>query len=369
MAKPHRLHALCPYFAMFPPSFARSCIETLTGPGDLVLDPFCGRGTTLLETLLLGREAIALDVNPVATCVTGAKARTPDLATTEAKVDELESEFRQYDKTCLQRDASELPPFFLAAFHPETLLEILFLRGRLRWRERHLDRFVAALALGSLHGEMEKSPSYFSNQMPRTISTKPRYSINYWHTHGLAAQRRAVFEILRARARLRLKNRLHKSGVVLNVDARCAYKALPNYRERVKAIVTSPPYLNVTNFEEDQWLRLWFLGGPPHPTYHRVSRDDRYSAPAKYWRFLAEAFRGIAPLMSRDAVLACRIGSKRLSAEAIGHGLFKVVRSAFPEASLGCDPCTSKPNRRQTTNFRPSVRECAVEYDFVFRLN
>lgn len=35
----------------------------------------------------------------------------------------------------------------------------------------------------------------------------------------------------------------------------------------VRCVITSPPYLDVTNFEEDQWLRLWFQGGPPKPTW------------------------------------------------------------------------------------------------------
>ena len=39
----------------------------------------------------------------------------------------------------------------------------------------------------------------------------------------------------------------------------------------IRLVVTSPPYLDVTNFEEDQWLRLWFLGGPPFPTRGRIS--------------------------------------------------------------------------------------------------
>ena len=48
----NRLHSICPYFAMFPEEFARNHIENLTDKGDLVLDPFSGRGTTLLQALL-----------------------------------------------------------------------------------------------------------------------------------------------------------------------------------------------------------------------------------------------------------------------------------------------------------------------------
>ena len=297
MSSPHKLHALCPYFAMFPPAFAQGYIEAFTSPGDLVLDPFCGRGTTLLETLLLGRSAVALDVNPVAVCVTGAKAETPSLPLVRAKVRDLKLEFEASDKTVLRDQSNSLPQFFSFAFHPDTLQEILFLRNCLEWRRNHVDRFVMALALGSLHGEMETSPSYFSNQMPRTISTKPTYSIKYWCSRGFTAQRRAVFQILENRAELRLRSNPIRSGISLRADARDAHKVLPGYEGQIKAVVTSPPYLNVTNFEEDQWLRLWLLGGPPHPTYRRVSRDDRHSSASKYWKFLSES---IARSLSSD---------------------------------------------------------------------
>ena len=61
----HRFHALCPYFAMFPESFAEYWIKRLTTPNDTVLDPFSGRGTTALTALLCGRHAISSDVNDV----------------------------------------------------------------------------------------------------------------------------------------------------------------------------------------------------------------------------------------------------------------------------------------------------------------
>ena len=75
----HRLRALCLYFAMFTHTFVRKHLFALTHAGDIILDPFSSRGTTLLESLLLGRKALAVDINPVAACVTGAKTHVPTL--------------------------------------------------------------------------------------------------------------------------------------------------------------------------------------------------------------------------------------------------------------------------------------------------
>ena len=52
----HRFHSICPYFAMFPESFAEYWIAALTKPSDLVLDPFSGRGTTATCALLMDRR-------------------------------------------------------------------------------------------------------------------------------------------------------------------------------------------------------------------------------------------------------------------------------------------------------------------------
>src|SRR4051794_39120016 len=62
----HPLHGLHPYPAKFVPALPRILIELLSEPGDLIMDPFVGSGTALVEALLLGRRAIGGDLNPVA---------------------------------------------------------------------------------------------------------------------------------------------------------------------------------------------------------------------------------------------------------------------------------------------------------------
>jgi hypothetical protein len=67
-----RLNAICPYFTMFPLDFP---LDALAGarPHEWVLDPFCGRGTTLFAARLCGLGAVGVDVNPVATALAAAK--------------------------------------------------------------------------------------------------------------------------------------------------------------------------------------------------------------------------------------------------------------------------------------------------------
>ncbi|MCQ3805594.1 MAG: site-specific DNA-methyltransferase, partial [Acidimicrobiia bacterium] len=67
------VHEFYRYPARFSPGFARAAIQTFTKPRDLVIDPFSGGGTSVVEAQLLGRYAIAADTNPLATFITTAK--------------------------------------------------------------------------------------------------------------------------------------------------------------------------------------------------------------------------------------------------------------------------------------------------------
>jgi site-specific DNA-methyltransferase (adenine-specific) len=82
------LHSICSYFAMFPPKVPKDLIERFSNPGDLVLDTFSGRGTTVLESRINNRKAIGIDLNPLAFVLSKAKS----VKTTKKKVyDELKN--------------------------------------------------------------------------------------------------------------------------------------------------------------------------------------------------------------------------------------------------------------------------------------
>ena len=69
----HLNHRVFRYPAKFHPPVARALIETFSAPGEIVLDPFCGCGTTLDAALAAGRSVVFSDVDPLAVLVTTAK--------------------------------------------------------------------------------------------------------------------------------------------------------------------------------------------------------------------------------------------------------------------------------------------------------
>jgi hypothetical protein len=359
----HRFHALCPYFAMFPESFAEMWIERLTRPGDLVLDPFCGRGTAPFQALLMERKAAANDINPVAYCVSRAKLGAPTEASVLRRLTRLQADFepRRWEP---RRRA--MAPFFTTAFHRATLRQLLFLREQLQWRTSRVDAMVASLALGALHGESQTSERYFSNQMPRTISTKPEYSLRYWARHNLTAPDRDVFGLLRTHTRFRYETPPPKGdAVVSNLDMRQLTQA--RFRSPVRCVVTSPPYLNVTDFGEDQWLRLWFLGGEPSPTRGVISRDDRHRSTERYWRLITDMWRMLARVVDPGGHVVVRLGARDDDPERLLRTLVGASQIVPGKVHL-IDHAVSEISRRQTGAFRPGSKGCRFEVDAVFRL-
>ncbi len=350
---------------MFPERFVRKHL-IWSKPGETVLDPFCGRGTTVLEALLSDREAIAGDTNPVAICASRAKASPPRFKSVIERLARLEEEFRAGPESRTRIGEDE---FFRLCFARSTLRQVLFLRRRLKWRSRRTDCLIAALALGCLHGESHRTGWCFSNRMPRTISTKPDYSIRWWRERGCLPPDRNVFSILRAVAEYRYESPLPpRRGRVSATDARKISKRFPDASKIVSLVITSPPYLNTTDYREDQWLRLWFLGGPDRPRRDRRT-DDRHRGSESYWKFLTEAWAGIAPLLRDGAHLVIRIGGRNIEGATVGEELRRSLRSGIGTSIRLRDRRSSRIVNSQLQAFRPGATGTLIEHDFRFQVH
>jgi hypothetical protein len=135
---------------------------------------------------------------------------------------------------------------------------------------------------------------------------------------------------------------------------------------RINLIVTSPPYLDITDYHEDQWLRLWFLGGPSEPLAGQ-GKDDRHRRVEAYWDFLREAWAGVTPLLQRSAQVVIRIGGTRLGEDELCDGLYESLNSAgrkfrFMESRT----TTIKNGQRRIFQRQPSSSR--VEHDFRFQV-
>ena len=360
----HRFHSLCPYFAMFPESFAEKWIERLTRRGDVVLDPFSGRGTTAFQGVSDGPSRCCVRCQRCCVLPDQGQDLCARLPVVLRRIAVLAN---QFDARQWRSEAGQCGEFFHVAFARRPLQQLLYLRAKLRWKSSNVDAMVAALVLGSLHGEMDKSEAYLSNQMPRTISTKPAYSLRFWKERALAPPERDAFTLLQHRARFRYQSAPPDgTALVLHRDMRELPWLKVQLPGRIGCAITSPPYFDVTNFEEDQWLRLWFLGGPPFPTRGRVSADDRHSFEGKYWQFIADMWRCLGAVLSPRAHIVIRIGCRRLSPDRLSVALTATSKFSRRRIEL-IDSEVSQITNRQTDLFRPGTKGCSVELDCHYR--
>jgi hypothetical protein len=94
-------HSFYRYPARFSPQFAKTAIEIFTDPGDVVLDPFMGGGTVLVEAAALGRNSVGSDISELAQFV--ARAKTSPLTEDEVAeavlwADDVSTKLRLTDK-------------------------------------------------------------------------------------------------------------------------------------------------------------------------------------------------------------------------------------------------------------------------------
>lgn len=97
----HNFHA---FPAKFPPQLPRKFIEELTEPGDVVLDPMVGSGTTVVEAFLAGRQGIGFDIDPMALRLCKVKVTPLALEGTAAAGNKV----LYHAQKSLQRDGTEL---------------------------------------------------------------------------------------------------------------------------------------------------------------------------------------------------------------------------------------------------------------------
>lgn len=319
----------------------------------------------MLESLLNNRQAIGCDINPVAACVSQAKVNPPAQGALLARINELRKKYNDEKTEC---DAVIADEFFRLCFHEETLKQLLFLKANLAWRTDTRDGFLSALILGVLHGESHRTEMCLSNRMPRTISTKPDYSIRWWKQKDSRAPYRDTFAVIVAMIKFRfVSSPAALVGTVMEGDVRCAGNTFAQWRGQVKLIVTSPPYIDITNYREDQWLRLWFLGGDPRPHSTHIGSDDRHRNAERYWKFLHEAWHGIAPLLHQRCNIVIRIGGTRLSRTELSEGLHATLQNALNITVSLAETRTTDIIHGQRRSFASGgVAKSQVEHDFRF---
>lgn len=246
----HSLHYALSYRGSFKPELPDFFIRRFTRPGDVVADPFGGRGTTALQAALLGRKPVSNDVNPLAERMTWPKLNPVTAEDVEDRMSKIP--FQKPRDLSKEEDMSMF-------YHPETYRELLNLRDYLRTHRDPVDRFIEMVAVSRLHGH---STGFFSAYSFPQISIPKVNQAKINRTRGVEPDYRDLSSRILKKAKAILKDgeidvirQQSKHARVTVNDSR----QLKDWKSNsVNLVVTSPPFLNQVDYLADNWIEMWF---------------------------------------------------------------------------------------------------------------
>ncbi len=347
--KGHSLHYIGPYSGSFPPELVHYFLFKYTDPNDVVLDPFSGRGTTNLQSVLNNRATIANDANPLAFTYTFSKLFPIDSPHVEKFLDKVPF----YDESIVKPLHEQKRYELLSYFHEDTLKEIQILKDYLIANKSVESNYIQSLLVGTLCGNRI---SNLSVTMSALICFSANYMRSWSDKTGIYPEHREVKPRLISKAERLEKDglRFRKDSIVLQEDAT---NMLSVEDRSVDCIITSPPYFNVINYAYDNRLRLWALGYDNKEVQKNLCQT---SSIPKYTEFINNSIQEMYRVLKDDTWAIVVVGdvkkkdgpNKRTfylnTAQIIasiatqqGFNIEKIINDALPDEKGTCGRATS----------------------------
>jgi len=352
------MHSIHPYPAKFIPQIPRKLIE-LFHPGDssIVLDPFCGSGTTLVEAINLGFDACGIDVNPLACLLT--KVKTTPLA---PGINELARQIIYKAQERLSRNAAQIPkiPRLDHWFNIDIQKALAALIEQINKQKQVTLREALQIAFSSIVVQVsnqESNTRYAA--IEKNISARDVFNR---FEKAVAAMNRAASA---------LSNNLFRplgKASILNRDI-LTVKAddLPS---AVGLVVTSPPYPNAYEYWLYHKYRMYWLGMDPinvrqheigaRPHYFKVNHQDE----RVFEEQMSTTFRLLAQVMNQKAKACFLVGRSiihgrvidnvallRRAAESYGFVVEGIKKRRIPPTRKAFNPIHGKINEESLIIF------------------
>lgn len=313
-----------PYYAMFPIKFVDEVISRYTVPGEGILDPFAGRASSVFAGASQGRPSLGIEINPVGWIYGKTKLSPAPSHEVKKRIEEVIQAARS-----LPEDVeTHLPEFFTHCFSKSSLRFLMAARACLNWRRVKVDRTLMTIILIDLHGNRHRS---FSNQMRQSRAMSPDYSIKWWQERELKPPEIDPQAFLEKKMAWRYANGLPttiQSTVWLGDSCALLNRALNQIRKgKMKPfslLFTSPPYVGISDYHRDQWLRLWMLGGEPNASRSNEQHRRDFSAQNTYKDLLNTVFGQASEMMRTNGYVYVRTDARETT--------FEITRSALREA-------------------------------------
>lgn len=296
-------HDLHPWPAKFIPDIPASAIRLLTEPGELVVDPFCGCGTTAVEALRTRRDVVVSDVNPLATLIAAAKT-TPLSETVRDAIAEWALGLHPVPDNAEPTWAPAIPniDYWFSAPVQAQLAALLDAITAFDGGSSFLQVALSAIIVGASRQESETRYRRVDRE------TTP--------AEVMARFQKKIRTGLRMLADLEAVAAGHRARV-LTADARTFTRTTGPLNAALA--VFSPPYPNAFDYHLYHRFRMFWLGMDPRPIKHdEIGAHLRYE-PSSVWEAdMKAAFHQVAESLRLGGYAICVVGDGIVNGEIFG---------------------------------------------------
>ncbi|HET7391179.1 MAG TPA: DNA methyltransferase [Nitrososphaeraceae archaeon] len=304
-------HSYHPYSAKYIPQIPNYLISNFSEKNDLILDNFMGSGTTLVESKILGRNAIGVDINPLACLISKVKitnlrksdlkkismiatSMKEDILAVRGHMNQTNSEHR---KRIIIDDS--LHPNIPKWFHEDVLCELVVIKKRIYSLENRDIIDFLLVALSSILRSVSNAASGFGNLMINKhiiykyrIYEKFVFAVNYM-INGMLE-----FNKMSTKSNMKIFNHDSRNLVFIN-------------DETVDFICTHPPYMAAVPYAEYQKLSLWWLGFDQYALEKNLigGQRSRADTPDRFFRGMHTALMEMKRVLVKKKYCCIIIGN------------------------------------------------------------
>lgn len=348
-------HGIHPYPAKFIPQIPGSVLDHWALPaGSVVLDPFCGSGTTLLEANIRGLRAVGIDSNPIGCLVSRVKT-TPLDAVQCRLIEQGVAAVRRYRPDCIGE--ADLPVFL----------------NRDHWFQKNVQRELAFIKQQILRCADAQARDFLLLVLSSIIvRVSNQESDTRWAARDKQIPDHFCIDIFMQKAfqtltRVEELNRLGMAGsTVMEGDSR-ALGFLPD--GSVDAVITSPPYMNSYDYYLYHKLRMFWLGYD-HKLVQEVeigSRNkhcDLHSGPETYFDSIRAVVEQAGRKLRAGGVACIVIGDSVYQGKLVR--MDEAYNQIFQQAGFRQVDAFSFDQRKYTRAFRPNTRTMDKQTHILF---
>jgi DNA modification methylase len=313
----HRLH---PYLGKFIPQLVEIFLRKYFSPGQTVLDPFCGSGTTLVQANELGINSIGYDVSAFNVLLTRTKTAKYDLVKVRKEVMDIFNKTRDISQPksqqlCIWEESSPTwllketdDPYLQQWFAPQARRELLVYRQLIESEGYEYQSLLKIIL--SRSARSARLTTHFDLDFPRNPQTEPYWCYKHSRlcqptTEALKFLKRYSLDTIKRLEEFSVR-RTDAVAIACHADSR---KTAP---PPIDGVITSPPYVGLIDYHEQHAYAYHLLGleDKREREIGAAANGSSQKAQRQYQQDISEVFRNALDSMPAGSRLIVIAGDK-----------------------------------------------------------